>query len=222
MQNIQEMQNIQGMQNMGQNLQRHKENLNLEKDGAKKDQGILRLGAGQGDAERDATQEDVEHGAQVHIVRAPTTRVEGDEAQCEQAELGVGQAQGSQNGFKVSEPERPAKTPNQARGREAISSGGMVAETEKPTKPPNVEFAKKTEEPTDPGTYPTFADIVVGGDQDHQQQALELEGYYRHRSHQAVGQDGIQLALPVGEGCHDHSQCVDRADNLDEIDDIPP
>ena len=56
MQNIQEMQNIQGMQNMGQNLQRHKENLNLEKDGAKKDQGILRLGAGQGDAEHGTTQ----------------------------------------------------------------------------------------------------------------------------------------------------------------------
>ena len=30
MQNIQEMQNIQGMQNMGQNLQSHKENLNLD------------------------------------------------------------------------------------------------------------------------------------------------------------------------------------------------
>ena len=37
MQNIQEMQNIQGMQNMGQNLARHKENLNLEQDRAKKD-----------------------------------------------------------------------------------------------------------------------------------------------------------------------------------------
>ena len=37
MQNVQEMQNNQGMWNMGHNLARHKQNMNLEQDGAKKD-----------------------------------------------------------------------------------------------------------------------------------------------------------------------------------------
>ena len=71
----------------------------------------------------------------------------------------------------------------------------------------DVEQAE-VEEPQDPGTYPTTAELAGGGDLVHQQQApvlqqQELEGDHRHGHHQAVGQDGTQLVQPVGEGRHD-------------------
>ena len=59
----------------------------------------------------------------------------------------------------------------------------------------------EVEEPQDPGTYPTTAELAGGGDLVHQQQ--EPEGDHRHGHHQAVGQDGTQLVQPVGEGRHD-------------------
>ena len=67
----------------------------------------------------------------------------------------------------------------------------------------------EVEEPQDPGTYPTTAELAGGGDLVHQQQAAvlqqqELERDHRHGHHQAVGQDGTQLVQPVGEGCHDN------------------
>ena len=70
----------------------------------------------------------------------------------------------------------------------------------------------EVEEPPDPGSYPTTAELAGGGDLVHQQQ--EPEGDHRHGHHQAVGQDGTQLAQPAGVGRQDLSQQVHSAGNL--------